>query len=341
VFRWRTCLSGQEQELQGMLEHSGRPRHRYQHVKACFKEYRRIEKQLGKLPLPEVRVAIVTSYDTLWGYDASRVGREVGYAKQVLALHEQLYERNVVADVISHTQDLSAYRLLILPSLMIVDVGFARRLDRFVRAGGVVLASGQLGMRDPYDNYLDQRGPDHLQKLFGCYIEGSMYLYSHVAPNEALHSPQGEIKSWVSVPVQGQLGDRKISGSASLWIADITLAGGKARATFGAEAYAGQPAVVEKTSGKGRAIYLGAIALDEASLDAVVDYVLDAAGVKAGPRTPRYVEVVRRGEVVFVINHTAVAVEVALDKPGVAVLGSYAHGVAAVPAQDLCIVRMS
>jgi beta-galactosidase len=284
-------------------------------------------------------VAIVTSYDTMWAYDASRVGREVGYAKQILKLHEMLYDRNIVADVISFAQDLSAYKLLLLPSMMLVDADFAARLEQFVRGGGVVLATGQLGMRDGQDNYLGERGPDHLQKLFGCYIEGSMYLFCHVGPDQGLHTPRGEVKSLVQVPVAGELGERKICGYAAQWIADITLTGGKARATFGSEAYAGQPAVVEKTSGKGRAIYLGAIALDEGSFSAVVDYAVGAAGVKVGPKAARYVEVVRRGDVVFVINHTAEPIEVRLNESGTAIVGSYADGVAAVPAQDVCIVK--
>jgi len=38
VFRWRTCLFGYEQELEGLLEHSGHPSHRYQKAKAAFNE---------------------------------------------------------------------------------------------------------------------------------------------------------------------------------------------------------------------------------------------------------------------------------------------------------------
>jgi beta-galactosidase len=51
VFRWRTCLSGQEQELQGILEHSGSPRHRYQAVKKCFLELKHLWDEFKDLPL--------------------------------------------------------------------------------------------------------------------------------------------------------------------------------------------------------------------------------------------------------------------------------------------------
>lgn len=60
-FGRRTCLFGQEQELQGILEHTGAPRHRYQAVKACFTEPRHAwdELRLGELSLSEAPVAVV------------------------------------------------------------------------------------------------------------------------------------------------------------------------------------------------------------------------------------------------------------------------------------------
>jgi beta-galactosidase len=74
VFRWRTCLSGQEQELQGILEHSGEPRHRYRAVKECFTELASLRERFAELPLPKVRVAIVFDYQTQWAYESCRVG---------------------------------------------------------------------------------------------------------------------------------------------------------------------------------------------------------------------------------------------------------------------------
>jgi hypothetical protein len=63
---------------------------------------------------------------------------------------------------------------------------------KYVKAGGVLLAVGQVGMRDANDNYLSYPGPDNLQDLLGVTIEGGMYLASQVAPDEALWKSSGE-----------------------------------------------------------------------------------------------------------------------------------------------------
>jgi beta-galactosidase GanA len=67
-----------------------------------------------------------------------------------------------MTDFIPPERALHGYRLVILPSTVMVSAGFATRLSDFVSAGGVVLAIGQVGIRDPNNNYLPYPGPDHL-----------------------------------------------------------------------------------------------------------------------------------------------------------------------------------
>lgn len=61
---------------------------------------------------------------------------------------------------------------------------FANRLREYMNNGGIVLAQGQIGMRDFNDNYLEVKGPQYLQDVLGVYINGGMYLYSQVAPTK-------------------------------------------------------------------------------------------------------------------------------------------------------------
>jgi len=348
VFRWRTCLSGQEQELQGILEHSGKPRHRYRAVQRCFQEMRRMAPQLADLPLPSAQVAIVHDCDVLWAYDSSRVGRpqnyaagvyqEINYFNAVVRLHRGLYMRHVLADVIPPQRSFDDYRCLLLSNLVMIKEDFARRLAAFVRRGGVVLALGQLGMRDDNANYLPYAGPDHLQELFGCNIEGGMYLRSHVAPDEALWVPKARYRE-TAVSVRGRLADKEINGMARVWAGDIELIGGRQLLTFVDDVYAGQPAVVERVSGKGRAIYAAMADMDEEVYQGLLDYALACAKVKYGPETPEFVEVVERGPATFVINHRPEAATVRLPAKGKALLGKYAHGEVMLPPFGVCVIR--
>lgn len=338
IFRWRTCLSGQEQELQGILEHSGKPRHRYRAVRNCFQELAGLRDRFKNLPLPKVDVAIVHDYQTLWGYESSRVGKEIEYLGLIYGIHKALYRQNIQDDIIPPRADLGRYKLVILPSLVMIDEKFAADLRAFIKKGGQVLALGQIGMRDDNDNYLDEPGPAHMADLLGARIEGGMYFRSHVGADEALWVPAAA-ETQVEVAVRGTLGGRPVEGVAKRWIGDLTLQGGQALLSFSDEAYRGQPAIVEKQTGKGCLVYVAAARLDDGLSDAVLSHVLATAGIRKGPPTPLHVEVVKRGKVTFVINHTAAPVTVKLGTNGRAVVGRYEDGKAELSAYGVCVVE--
>jgi len=96
---------------------------------------------------------------------------------------------------------------------------------------------------------------------------------------------------------------------------------------------------VENQTGKGRAVYAAAASLDDELFGGLIDYSLALSEIESGPVTPLHVEVVERGPVTFVVNHTAEAVKVRLNKKGRALIGSYANGCADLPPFGVCVVR--
>ncbi len=337
IFRWRTALSGHEQELQGILEHSGEPRHRYQAVQRCFIELRDLWPQLKDLPFPKAPVAIIQDYHTYWAYESSRVFKLVDYAGLIYRIHKMLYDANIVTDFIPPGRDLTRYKMVILPSTVMISSEFAAQLSTFVENGGLLLGMGQVGMRDTNDNYLPYAGPDHLQDLLGVQIEGGMYLNSHVGPDEALISPRYKIRR-VNLPLQGILDSRDVGGNAQMWAADLTLRGGKSLLNFSSDTYKGQPAIVEKTTGAGKSVYLGAIQVSDALFCQIMDYVIGLANIQKGLVVPEYVELIQRGDVIFIINHRDEAVRVELGLDGTPILGDFAAGVADLQPFGVCVI---
>lgn len=287
VFRWRTCLSGQEQELEGMLEHSGVPGHRYKAIQAAFLEMRKAKH--GDLPLPATSVAFVHDYDVQFAYQSTGIGGIINYEQSLCELHREFYRRNVRTAIVPPTADLSGYRLVVLPSLVMVNETLAKNLKRFVAGGGVVLAVGQLGMRDANGNYLLNRGPDRVQDLFGVLINGGMYLHSCVGVDET-----SATRRPFTVKLAG-----KLAGQAAVWLGDLEAVDCRVLAKVAEDTYRGQPAVVEKPTGKGLAIYCAMAKFD----GKLVEYALKKAGVKALAGIPEHVEVIQRGARTFTINH--------------------------------------
>lgn len=304
VFRWRTCLSGHEQELQGILGHSGRPGSRYETVKGCFLEMKALCRKFGDLPLPEAGVAIVQDYQTLWGYESSRIGRDVDYHGLVQSIHKEFYRRNVLADIIPPGRDLRKYKLVVLPSVMIIPEDFAAELKSFVKAGGVLLAIGQIGIRDSHDNYIEAQVPSSgMAALLGISIEGGTYLKDHCHPERTMSHPDCDCR--VESEVSGSFKGRKINGKAGRWIAEVSAPADITAFRFTDEIYAGRPAITCKKSGKGTAIYSAAIQLSDSIRGATIDHCLEIArpGIWQGPSTSLHVEAIKRGDIILFINH--------------------------------------
>lgn len=335
-FRWRTALSGQEQELQGILEYSGRPRRRYQAVKELFTEMKSLETVLADMPLPTAEVAIINDYQTLWGYKASRIGPQVQYMQRFHHLYKALFDANIMTDVIPPERELSGYKVVILPPVLIANEQLAKRLRDFVHAGGTLISYPQLFQRDQCDNYLPAAAPVGLTDIFGLRVEGGTYLTSYVEAQEALWVPE-KCSHDLTPKVEFQLNDVTHHGKVAAWMEDIELDGGTALGHFRDADFAGCPALVANQYGEGKSYYFAGFPDDEL-LRPVLDHALAAAGVFRGPETAEYVEVVERGEYLFVINHRAEETVVEISASAVFV-GVYQQGAAHLPPYGVCLLK--
>lgn len=334
IFRWRTCLSGQEQELQGVLETSGKPRRRYAAVQALYAELEALWPRFAALPLPQGEVALINDYQTNWGYESSRV--KIHYIDQVMAMYHACYARNVAVDVLPPERDFSEYKVLLLPSLMMVDADFATRLRAFVQAGGTVVSLPQLASRDDNDNYLPTPAPVGLTDLFGLRVESSMYVRNYNGPEQALWVPEASFSDETPA-VRATLAGGEVHGVTRSYMEDIELEGGTVLGAFTDNDFAGAPFLVEHRTGAGRTLYCAAYPTPEV-LGPIIADALSGAGVTLGVAAPLYVEVLRRGDYTFAINHRAESVQVALDA-GEVITGDYHDGQAHLGPYGVCVLR--
>ncbi|MCK4601356.1 MAG: beta-galactosidase [Phycisphaerae bacterium] len=332
-FRWRTCLAGQEQDLQGILETSGEPTYRYEGVQKLFAELESLSKEFESAPLPKAEVAIINSYDVHWAYESARTGEKVNSINHLLAMHESLFDRNVMVDIIPPERSLGGYRLVVLPSLCIVPPPLRESLKAFVRSGGVVLATPQLATRDENNNYVPRCAPDGLSELFGLNIESHNYLNNANEPDQSLWFPERKM-------VDERIGvslENGPTGKTERYMEKVATESAEVIANFTEDMYAGCPAATVNEFGKGAAYYVAGY-LEAALMGEILEMALKRASVPPEPQTPKWVEVVRRGDLVFVINHTHREVKVEL--PGRdAVVGEFSDGIAKLCPYGVCIIR--
>ena len=87
------------------------------------------------------------------------------------------------------------------------------------------------------------------------------------------------------------------------------------------------------------AVYAAAVRFDDHLTRALLDWLLRHSGAVIGPDTPEHVEVVRRGPVTFVVNHTDKPAEVPLGLAGEALLGDFRDGAAHLKPYGVCVIR--
>jgi beta-galactosidase len=286
-WQWRSALGGQEQYHGTVVDQSGQPRPLYEEVRQLGRELATAAPLLGG-STPSNTVALLNCYDSRWALQFQRHHRDFDYVAHFSSYYRPLAARNVGVDIISADEGLDGYRLVIAPSLHVLNETRAVQLRRFVEGGGRLVLTIRTGMKDVYNAMLPARQPGPLADLAGVEVEDYYALLDPIA-------------------VAGPL----LNGTARVWAERL-----KVRADGATEVVArygaangwldGHPAVTTHAFGRGL-VYFVAAWLDDAAQQAFLDNVIGAAGVQPMMAAPDGVEVCRRvrdgREIFILINH--------------------------------------
>jgi beta-galactosidase len=287
-FRWRTCTAGREQYWHGLLGHDGKAGRRYQEAAATAKELHRLWPLLAGTTV-KTGVAMIYDYDSIWAFEAQPAYEaNKRYADALLRFHVPLQKLGVNADVIGVDGDFSAYKVIIAPHLYVLPEAVAKRLEAFVKAGGVLVTDVRTGVKDETGLIPMETPPCALTNVLGIEIPE----YESIAADYPLH-------------VEGALaGDFTATGFAD-WIVP-----GKASvlARHGAAHAREYAAATVNTFGKGAAYHVGTVVKEDAFYRLLLRDACKRAGVGTGIEPPEGVEVsVREGNgrrMLFLVNHT-------------------------------------
>jgi beta-galactosidase len=297
-FRWRTCRSGTEQNWQGVLEHHGIPDRRFDEVKQVGLELKKIgETILGSLIKPQV--AIMQSYDTRFAFQVQLNNPLLSYEKHILDIYRGFYNANIPVDVVSEKDDLTGYKIVIVPSIYILTEETASNLDRFVAAGGLVVFTPRTGVKDEDNKVVNMKLPGLVAKLAGVTIEEYVSM-PHDGSNK----------------VQFGLPNLEEEFTTYIWADLLIPTTAQPVAYYAEDYYAGHAAVTINAYGDGKAIYLGTLGNDN-FYTGITQWILELSNIQPLFETPDGVEVSERWKkgkrFLFVLNHTAENQEINLD----------------------------
>ncbi|MER6404715.1 beta-galactosidase [Streptomyces viridosporus] len=275
-FQWRQSRQGAEKFHSGMVGHAGEEGRAYREVKRLGADLARIAPHVGGAPVA-ADVAVLHDWHSWWAGDQeARPSREVDYPRVLGAWHRALWQAHLTTDFARPTHDLSAYRLVVVPQLYLLTDAAVDNLLAYVCGGGTLVCGFLTGVADEDDRVRPGGMDARLRALFGI---RTLHEWWPLDPGE-------------TTACEGFRG--------TLWSEELE-ADGTADETVpyrGGE-LDGLPAVLRK----GRAWYVSTLPEPEA-LRALLTRVAGEAGVRPVlDDLPDRVEAVRRGEVLFLLNH--------------------------------------
>jgi beta-galactosidase len=275
-FQWRASAAGGEKFHSALVPHAGPDSARFREVVALGAGLRRIGEVAGSRVAADV--ALLWDWNAWWACDlGSHPSQELRYVDAPHRWHRALTDLGATVDVAHPSADLSAYRLVVVPTLYLVSDAVGPALERFTAGGGHVLVTYFSGIVDEADHVRLGGYPGAFRDLLGVRVEE----FAPLPPGTAVTLDDGSV--------------------ADLWTEVLELRGAEAVASHAD----GTPAVTRN----GSAWYV-ATRLDEAATAALAERVAREAGVHLAPGARPGVEVVRRGRHLFVLNRSDAPAEI-------------------------------
>jgi len=207
-----------------------------------------------------------------------------------LRLYSALRRAGVDADMIPPSADFSKYSAVFAPALYIMPDSLARRLDAYVKSGGVLFIDGRSGVKDESGLCHERTLPGLLSDALGVSIE----------EYEAFYESRLSYKVRGSAELPGEYASKRYCD----WVKPLSA---EALASYGEWHLEGYAAATRNRYGKGFGFYLGCEVEGDSFYDSLAACVLKAAGVEA-QKLPEGIESsIRSGagrRLLFLVNHS-------------------------------------
>jgi beta-galactosidase len=320
-FQWRASRAGAEKFHSAMVPHGGTETRAWREVTALGQELQNLDDLVDTRV--EAEAAILLDWENWWALEApGKPSDAVRLIPRLRQHYAALFRRGTTVDFAHPAADLSRYRLVIAPSLYLIDDAAVANLERFVDGGGTLVVGFFSGIVDPADHIRPGPYPTALRDLLGLHVEEIVPLQA-TETNRIRTTDGGEYR-------------------CDTWAEQLRLDGAEALATFADDFYAGGPALTRHRVGRGTAYYV-ATSLDRAGQTWLTDLVADASGIAAADPVDGVEAIVRSDRASrwrFFLNHSTDEVEIALSEPGQEALsGARVEGSVRVGPRDLAIVR--
>lgn len=157
-FRWRQAPFAQEQMHAGLLRPDSAPAPALGEAAQVARELSSNIEVLGDEDAGQPKVALVFDYESMWAWVAQPQGQSFDYFQMCFEYYRALRKLGLSIDILRpSTDDLSAYKLVVIPALYHVGASLNKALERFK---GTVIAGPRTGSKTPDLSIPPKLAPD-------------------------------------------------------------------------------------------------------------------------------------------------------------------------------------
>ena len=288
-FRYRGATKGAEQFCYGVLDADNVKRRKFYEVQSFFQDIRDYAAQL-ETPVSS-EVAIVYDYDSLAAFRIQRQSILLDCEGEMRKYHKFFYDRNVPVDVIPADSDLSGYKVLILPQMIVAKPEFQNRVKKFAERGGTVVLTYRDFVKDR-DNNL----------VLGKQLPVDFDAFAGVCVTETESLQAGQ-----EFPLRGEGAFAGVRGQGGIFRDMLEATDAEVLLRYDDAFYREFAAVTRKAQRDGYVYYLGC-GLEEQTLDRILEEISAQQDISM-ERSAAGVEVAYRGtpdhRIRMVINHNS------------------------------------
>jgi len=192
-FRWRQCPYAQEQMHSGLNLPNNELSPGGLEVQQAAREIASIP-EFARLDAPtQAATAVVFDYETQWMFEIQRHGKGFDYQTLVFDYYESLRELGLDVDIVSSKADLSSYRLVVVPSLAVIDDALVAQVER----GSAQWVFGpRSGSKTEAFAIPQQLPPGALQRVLPMQVLEVESLRASLAPAVSIDGVDGIAMHW-------------------------------------------------------------------------------------------------------------------------------------------------
>ncbi len=237
-FQWRKGRGGEEKFHGAVVDHNGRDDTR------VFRDVTDVGIALEKLKgvvgtKTESEVAVVYEFKNRWAIDVANGMSNIDkkYKRTCINHYKEFWKRGVNVDVIGLNQDLSKYKVLVLPMLYLMTEEEIKKVEEYVANGGTVVGTYATGYVNGSDLcYLGGFPGNELKDVFGLTADEIDALYDVDRNSVVMNNKAYEVVDLCEL---------------------ITPTTAQTLGVYGRDFYKGTPAVLKNNYKNGKAYYIG------------------------------------------------------------------------------------